>query len=313
MANVLISGGTGLIGSHLSKYLAANGFDVVILSRNKNPNSENPKISYSYWNVKDKVIDVEVVKKADHIVHLAGAGVMDKKWTEDYKKKIEDSRTKSAELIISCLKEGEHNVKSFVSASAIGWYGADSKLPGENEAFIESDMPSKDFLGETCVLWEASVEPVTAMGIRLVKLRTGIVLSNKGGAFKEYKTPLKFGLASILGSGKQIVSWIHIDDLCRMYFEGIRNNYLHGSYNAVAPEPVSEKKLILTLGQKMRNKFFIPIYVPVFSLNLIFGKRSVELLKSTTVSNKKIKATGFTFLYPSIEAAIEELVANKEE
>ena len=313
MAIVLISGGTGLIGTHLSKYLVANGFDVVILSRNKNTASKNPKISYSYWNVKDKVIDVEVVKKTDHIVHLAGAGVMDKKWTEDYKKKIEDSRTKSAELIISCLKEGDHNVKSFVSASAIGWYGADSKLPGKNEAFIESDMPSKDFLGETCVLWEASVEPVTTMGIRLVKLRTGIVLSNKGGAFKEYKTPLKFGLASILGSGKQIVSWIHIDDLCRMYFEGIRNNYLHGSYNAVAPEPVSEKKLILTLGQKMRNKFFIPIYIPSFSLKLIFGKRSVELLKSTTVSNKKIKATGFTFLYPSIEAAIEELVANKEE
>lgn len=313
MANVLISGGTGLIGSHLSKYLAENGFDVVILSRNKNPASANPKISYSYWNVKDKVIDKEVVKKADHIVHLAGAGVMDKKWTEDYKKKIEESRTKSAELILSCLKEGEHQIKSFVSASAIGWYGADAKLPGKNEPFIESDMPSKDFLGETCVLWEASVEPVTAMGIRLVKLRTGIVLSNKGGAFKEYKTPLKFGLASILGSGKQIVSWIHIDDLCRMYLEGIKNNYLHGSYNAVAPEPVSEKKLILTLGQKMRNKFFIPIYVPDFALKLILGKRSVEVLKSTTVSNKKIKATGFTFLYPSIEAAIEELVANKEE
>lgn len=313
MANVLISGGTGLIGSHLSKYLAENGFDVVILSRNKNPASANPKISYSYWNVKDKVIDKEVVKKADHIVHLAGAGVMDKKWTEDYKKKIEESRTKSAELILSCLKEGEHQTKSFVSASAIGWYGADPKLPAKNEPFIESDMPSKDFLGETCVLWEASVEPVTAMGIRLVKLRTGIVLSNKGGAFKEYKTPLKFGLASILGSGKQIVSWIHIDDLCRMYLEGIKNNYLHGSYNAVAPEPVSEKKLILTLGQKMRNKFFIPIYVPDFALKLILGKRSVEVLKSTTVSNKKIKATGFTFLYPSIEAAIEELVANKEE
>lgn len=313
MALVLISGGTGLIGSHLSKHLSENGFDIVILSRNKNSRSENPKISYSYWNVKDKVIDEEVVKKADHIVHLAGAGVMDKKWTEDYKKKIVDSRTKSAELILSCLKEGQHNVKSFVSASAIGWYGADSKLPGKNEPFIESDIPSKDFLGETCVLWEASVEPVTAMGIRLVKLRTGIVLSNKGGAFKEYKTPMKFGVASILGSGKQIVSWIHIDDLCRMYREGIQNNYLHGNYNAVAPEPVSEKELILTLGQKMRNKFFIPIYVPVFTLKLIFGKRSVELLKSTTVSNKKIKATGFTFLYPSIESAIEELVANKEE
>ena len=225
MPRVLISGGTGLIGSHLTKHLIERGFEVVILTREKDLSSSDPRISYSHWSIRNKIIDAEAVKKADHIIHLAGAGVIDKKWTSDYKKLILDSRTKSAELIISCLKENDHTVKSFVSASAIGWYGEDPKPLQRKEGFIETDLPSDDFLGETCVAWEASTEPVTALGIRLVKLRTGIVLTNVGGAFKEYKTPLKFGVAPILGNGKQVVSWIHIDDLCRMYSEALENNY----------------------------------------------------------------------------------------
>lgn len=309
MSVVLISGGTGLIGSHLTNHLLERGFEVVILSR-RNLSSDNPKISYSHWSVKDKIIDAEIVKKADHIVHLAGAGVMDKKWTNEYKKIIADSRTKSAELIIDCLKDKDHNVKTFLSASAIGWYGEDVKTGERKEGFVETDLPSNDFLGETCVMWEASTEIVTSFGIRLVKLRTGIVLSNKGGELKEFKTPLNFGVAPVLGNGKQVVSWIHIDDLCRMYSEAIENPYLNGSYNAVAPNPVTQKELILILGQKIRNRFFIPVYVPGFILKLIFGKRSIEILKSVTVTNKKIKATGFTFLYPSIESAIDDLVAN---
>ncbi|MGN6194756.1 MAG: TIGR01777 family oxidoreductase [Ginsengibacter sp.] len=310
MPVVLISGGTGLIGTALTRHLIERDYDIVILSRKKNLSSVNPKITYSYWNVTEKIIDAEVVKNADHIVHLAGAGVMDKKWTDDYKKKILESRTKSAELILSCLKKNDHHVKTFVSASAIGWYGEDAKPLERKEGFIESDLPANDFLGETCLQWESVTEPVLADGIRLVKLRTGIALSNSGGAFKEYKTPLNFGLAAILGNGKQMVSWIHIDDLCRMYCSAIEDIYLRGSYNAVAPEPVSQKKLILTLGQRMRNKFFIPVYVPSFILKLIFGKRSIELLKSATVSNKKIKATGFTFLFPSIESAVDDLITN---
>jgi uncharacterized protein (TIGR01777 family) len=311
MPTVLISGGTGLIGTHLSRHLIERGYEIIILSRDKNKTSPDPKITYSFWNVEKQIIDAAVVQKADHIIHLAGAGVMDKKWTNEYKKVILESRTKSAELIINCLKETPHQVKTFVSASAIGWYGEDAKPLERKEGFIETDLPANDFLGETCLLWEASVEPVTALEIRLVKLRTGIVLSNSGGAFKEYKAPLNFGVAPVLGNGKQMVSWIHIDDLCRMYCEAIENTYLHGSFNAVAPEPVSQKTLILTLGQKLRHRFFIPIYVPAFILKLMFGKRSIEILKTATVSNKKIKAMGFTFLYPSIEAAIEELVSKK--
>ena len=311
MPTVLISGGTGLIGTHLSRHLIERGYGIIILSRDKNKTSHDPKITYSFWNVEKQIIDAAVVQKADYIIHLAGAGVMDKKWTNEYKKVILESRTKSAELIINCLKEKPYQAKSFVSASAIGWYGEDAKPLERKEGFIETDLPANDFLGETCLLWEASVEPVTALEIRLVKLRTGIVLSNNGGVFKEYKAPLNFGVAPVLGNGKQMVSWIHIDDLCRMYCEAIENTYLHGNFNAVAPEPVSQKTLILILGQNLRHRFFIPIYVPAFILKLIFGKRCVEILKSATVSNKKIKAMGFTFLYPSIEAAIEELVSKK--
>ncbi len=308
MPVVLISGGTGLIGSRLANHLIERGYDVIILTRRKNQLPEKSKISYSYWNVEKQILDKDVVRAADYIIHLAGAGVMDHKWTNDYKKKILESRTKSAELIIDCLKENEHQLKTFVSASAIGYYGADGKILERKDGFIESDLPPKDFLGETCLLWEASVEPVTSLGIRLVKLRTGIVLSKNGGALKEFKKPLRFGIAPVFGNGKQIISWIHIDDLCRMYCEAMENKYLHGSYNAAAPSPVSQKELILVLANRMRNKFFTPVHVPAFILKFVLGKRSIEILKSATVSDRKIKTTGFTFLYPSIESAINELV-----
>ncbi|HEY9342187.1 MAG TPA: TIGR01777 family oxidoreductase [Hanamia sp.] len=310
MPVVLISGGTGLVGANLTRHLLERNYEVIILTRDKNRTSKNPKISYSYWDIKGQIIDVEAIKKADHIIHLSGAGVMDKKWTADYKKIILESRTKSAELIIKSLEENEHHVKTFVSASAIGWYGEDANPLIRREGFVETDLPAKGFLGETCLLWEAASDPVKSLGIRLVTLRCGIVLSNEGGAFKEFKTPLRFGVAAIFGNGKQIISWIHIDDLCRMYCDAIENNYLHGSYNAVAPEPVSQKKFMITLGEKMRNRFFTPIHIPVFILKLFLGKRSMEILKSATVSNKKMKAAAFTFLYPTLQAALDELTSH---
>ena len=307
MAVVLISGGSGLVGTNLTRHLIERNFEVIILTRSKNKPSDNPKISYSHWDIKNQIIDPEAIKKADHIVHLAGAGVMDKNWSTEYKKTIIKSRTESAELLIKALKEADHHVRTFVSASAIGYYGADPKPLTRPEGFVESDLPSNDFLGETCVLWEAASEPVKDMGIRRVVLRQGIVLANEGGAFKEFKTPLQFGVATIFGSGKQVISWIHIDDVCRMFCESIENETIRGAYNAVAPAPVGQKKFMTVLGEKLKGKFYIPMHVPVFILKLVLGKRSVEILKSATVSDKKIKATGFTFLYPSLEAALTEL------
>ena len=170
MPVVLISGGTGLIGTKLTRHLIEKNYEVIILQEIRINHSDNPKITYSFWDIKNQVIDAEVVKKADHIIHLAGAGVMDKKWTEEYKKQIIESRTKSAANSYKNIKENSHHVKSFVSASAIGWYGADANPLIRKEGFIETDFADDDFLGETCVLWEASVEPVAEMGIQTGKI-----------------------------------------------------------------------------------------------------------------------------------------------
>lgn len=307
MSTVLITGGTGLIGKNLTKHLLAKGYEVIILSRNKKETSENAMLSYARWNIAEQQIDVTAIAKADYIIHLAGAGVMEKKWTKDFKKEILESRTKSSEFIVKALRQNANNVKAVISASAIGWYGEDAKALKNKYGFIESDLPDNNFLGETCKLWEESIEPVIQLNKRLVKLRTGIVLSNDGGAFTEFKKPLGFGIAAILGSGKQIISWIHIDDLCRMYLYAMENENINGSYNAVAPAPVANKKLILQLAEKLRKQFYIPVYTPKFILRMVLGERSIEILKSATVNCEKIKAEGFTFLYPSLDAALKEL------
>ena len=306
MQTVLLTGGTGLIGKALTHRLLKKGFKVIVLTR-KIPSSPDVEgLQYSLWNVKDKIIDVSAIKKADHIIHLAGAGVVDKRWSEAYKKEIQNSRTQSSALLINTLKNNENKVQSIVSASAIGWYGADT-YQSKEKGFVETDPPDNTFLGETCKLWEESVDAASALGKRIVKLRTGIVLSNEGGALVEFKKPLRFGLATILGSGKQVVSWIHVDDLCRMYIDAIQYTNLQGVYNAVAPGPVSNKTLTLALAQITRGKFFIPVFVPSFILKIVLGESSIEVLKSTTVSCEKIKQTGFAFLYPSIEAALTQL------
>jgi uncharacterized protein len=308
MKTILVTGGTGMVGKALVKKLVAKHYKVIVLTRNLKNIPENENISFALWNVKIGTIDIEAVKKADAIIHLAGAGVMDEKWNEEYKKEIVDSRTKSSALLINTLKNNPHNVKTLVSASAIGWYGEDKIA---NHFFNETENAAAGFLGDTCKLWEESVEAATELSIRVCKLRIGIVLSKEGGAYKEFKTPLKFGIAAILGSGNQMISWIHIDDLCNQFIFALENEEMKGSYNAVAAVPVSNKTLTLQIAKTIRGKFFIPIHVPSFILKIMLGDRCIEILKSTTVSNEKIKATGFTYLYPSIEAAVNEIEQKK--
>lgn len=306
MPTVLITGGTGLVGKILTRQLLREGYVVIILTRSITNSSSHQNLSYAEWNIKEQNIDGQVISKADFIIHLAGAGVMDKNWTESYKNEIVDSRIKSSELLIKGLKENNNDVKAIVSASAIGWYGESKKNSAD---FVESDKADSSFLGQTCKLWEESIEPVTSLNIRLVKLRTGIVLSNDGGALEEFKKPLKFGIAGILGNGDQIISWIHIDDVCRMFRYAMENEDMAGSYNAVTPEPVSNKRLVLTLAKNQHHKFYVPLHIPEFALKLFLGQRSIEILKSASVSSEKIKAAGFTFLYPGIQAAIKQLMS----
>lgn len=280
---------------------------MIILSRSgrqTDGNNKHANLSFAKWDIQNNSIDEEAIKKADCIVHLAGAGVADKRWTAKRKKEIQESRTKSSALIVDALKRIPNNVKAVVSASAIGWYGPDPSVPN-SKSFQEEDPSDDAFLGETCRLWEESIEPVTELGKRLVKLRTGIVVGKEGGALTEFKKPIKLGVAAILGGGRQMISWIQLDDLCRMYLFAIENEHMHGAYNAVAPSPVSNKELVITLATYMRGKFFIPIHVPSFVLKIVLGEMSIEVLKSATVSCEKIKNEGFTFLYPSIEAALK--------
>lgn len=312
MATILITGGTGLVGKALGQALLKKGYQIIILSRNADKSSTIAGLSYALWNVEAQTIDRQAIEKADYIIHLAGAGVADKRWTKKRKEEIVESRVKSSQLIVDSLKTIPNKVQAVVSASAIGWYGADDLTPGKSTKFIESDPAANDFLGTTCKLWEESIEPVTQQGIRLVKLRIGIVLSKDGGALKEFIKPLKFGIASILGNGKQMISWIHIADLVNMFVFAIEKENMKGSYNAVAPQPVSNKELTLQLARS-RNKFFIPVHVPAFLLKMIIGEMSIEVLKSTTVSNDKISNDGFKFQFPDISVAVNNLlVKNKQ-
>ncbi|MBY0347881.1 MAG: TIGR01777 family protein [Hydrotalea flava] len=311
MKTVVITGGTGMVGKHLTAMLLNNGYQVIVLSRNPPGNSHHKALSYAKWDVENQLIDVEALASADAIVHLAGAGVADKRWSAKRKLAIQESRIKSSALLVDSLQTmNNFKVKTIVSASAIGWYGPDndeSKING----FIESTPPAKDFLGETCRLWEESITPVSNLGIRLVKYRIGIVLSNAGGALQAFRQPLRGGIATILGSGNQMISWIHIDDLCRLFMNALENNQLNGVYNAVANQPVTNRKLTLTLAKIQRGKWFIPVYVPSFLLKIIMGEMSIEVLKSTTVNNTKIRTAGFTFLYPEIEHALQQLKASE--
>jgi uncharacterized protein (TIGR01777 family) len=307
MATVLITGGTGLIGTALTKALLEKNYKVIILSRSKEsskPGSLHGNVSYAHWDVEKQIIDKAALAKADYIVHLAGAGIADKRWTKNRKREIKESRVKGGELIVKALQESPNKIKAVIGASAIGWYGADPQIPNPHP-FREDDEADKGFLGETCFAWEQSIQPLVATAVRVVKLRTGIVLSHEGGALKEFKRPLQFGVAAILGSGRQMISWIHIEDLVRIYIMAIENEEMRGIYNAVAPSPVSNKKFTLQLARIRKGNFFVPIYVPSFILKLVLGEMSIEVLKSATVSCEKIHYNGFTFMYPSIEVALK--------
>ncbi|MDP3392488.1 TIGR01777 family oxidoreductase [Sediminibacterium sp.] len=330
MATIMITGGTGTVGKRLTEILLEKRHSVIIVGRSGNPkqppkddaNSNNLNLTYAQWNIDAQSIDEWAIQQADYIIHLAGAGVADKRWSDARKKEIADSRINSCALIVKALSSIPNKVKGVISASAIGWYGPDNHDGADNVeggeltagankiGFTEEANPYPDFLGNTCKAWEDSIAPVTTLGKRLVILRTGIVLSNEGGALVEFKKPLLFKTAAILGSGNQMISWIHVDDLCNQYIYAIENEQMNGVYNAVAPNPVSNKTLTIELAKKICGSFYIPFYVPAFVLKIVLGEMSIEVLKSATVSSSKIENAGFQFAYPTIDAALQALTHN---
>jgi uncharacterized protein len=295
--NILISGGSGLVGTELSKMLKAKGHGVRILSRKKSNEHE-----YVLWNIAQGTIDKDALNGVDAIIHLAGEGIADGPWTDDRKVSIIESRVNSTRLLLTELQKGNHSVKAFISSSATGYYSERG-----DELLFEDAMPAKDFLGTTCVLWEQEVNKIAKLGIRTVKLRTGIVLTLDGGALKKMILPFKFGLGSALGDGKQWMSWIHIKDLCEMYMYALEQEKMQGEYNAVAPNPVPNYEFSKELANVMNRAFWAP-KVPAFILKLIFGEMSAVVLGSTRASSTKIEKAGFKFEFANLREALKDLL-----
>ena len=296
MKKVLITGGTGLIGKRLSFLLASRGYEVRILSRN---DSSNSVYKTFVWNVKSQYINDNAFKDLNHVIHLAGTGIADKRWSEKRKKEIINSRVDSTNLLYATVKRLQIPLQSFISASATGFYGSFTT----QTTFKETDKAATDFLGKVCRLWEKSIFLFNKENIRTVAFRTGIVLSKNGGALKKMKTPI----ITPLGDGKQYMPWIHIDDLCELYIKAIEDTNFEGAYNAVSTEYQSNISFSKALA-KIQKRLFIPIGAPKFILKLIFGEMSTIILNGSKVSASKIKQTGFKFKFETLEDSLKNLI-----
>lgn len=298
---VLITGGTGLVGKHLKEMFLAQNDEVVILSRTKKKSSIKG-LSYAVWDVANDQIDVEAVCSVDHIIHLAGANIGEGRWTTKQKQIIIDSRVKTADLIFKTLKENKHQVKTFVSASGADCYG----LKTTENIYKESDAFGSDFLAKVCELWEQAAHQFKTLGIRTVYLRTGVVCADKDSALQKMVQPISLGFGSALGSGKQVMSLIHIQDLCNMYLHVINNVELQGAYNAVAVNKTYHE-VTKEIAKILKKPLFMP-KVPAFMLKLLFGEMASIILEGSTVDNTKIKETSFDFKYDSLKAIMKDVL-----
>jgi uncharacterized protein (TIGR01777 family) len=296
--NILITGGSGLLGRQLTNALLGLGHTVSHLSRSP---GKNPQIKTFLWDVEQGKIDKHCIDGVDTIIHLAGAGIADKRWTEERKKEIIESRTRSIGLIYGLMKSKPHKVNTVISASGIGYYSNRG-----DELLTENSPPAPDFIGTCCVEWEKAVDEGEQFGLRILKFRTGVVLTTGGGALPQIALPVKFGLGSPLGDGKQWVPWIHHQDAIDMYLFGLNNEQLTGVFNMAAPIPVTNKELTKAVAKQMRRPFWAP-KVPGFLIKLLFGQLASLVLSSTKVSAQKIEHAGYKFKYPDVASALKEI------
>ncbi len=303
MPNILISGGTGLIGKQLRKKLQEKDYNVILLSTDA---EKVNGFSIFSWNPEEKEISKKAIEQADHIINLAGAGIGESRWTKARKQIILNSRLQSTDLLFENVKQYNKNLKSFISASAIGYYGSTTS----ETIFTETDAAANDTLGEICRQWEASADRFNELGIRTIKIRTGIVISEQGGALQKMIIPVKLGIGSALGNGKQYMPWIHINDLCDIYIKAIEDKEMKGAYNAVAPEHINNKAFTSTLAKTLHKPFWFP-NVPAFILKLILGEMSDLVLKGSRISCKKITDAGFVFRFPKLNSALNDLFNEK--
>lgn len=295
---ILITGAGGLIARELSKRLEKD-FTIRFLTRNKKHDNEFE------WNIKEKTIDATALDGVSHIIHLAGANISEKRWTDERKKELISSRVDSADLILRTLQQKKITLKSFISASGINYYGTKTT----DTIFTENDGPGNDFLSEVVVLWERAADQFKEQNLveRIVKIRTAVVLSEKDGALKKMLPTIQMGIGSPLGSGKQYMPWIHIEDICSIYEFALKNSDINGAFNAVSPQHTTNEDLTKKIAQVVKKPLFMP-NVPGFVLKLIFGELADALLEGSRASAEKIQKAGFQFKFPDLKAALENLL-----
>ena len=291
MAKILVTGGTGLVGRRLTALLTEKNHEVRILSRNpKNKNEFK-------WDFSKGSIDDKAIENIDYIIHLAGAGIAEKRWTKERKEVIVNSRVATANLIFDKIKSQNIPLKGFISASGSNYYGAQTTA----KVFKESDAVGTDFLGQVCLRWEAAANQFKDLNIPVTILRTGVVLSKTGGALEKMRTPI----VSPFGSGNQYLAWIHIDDLCNLYIKAVEEDF-EGVYNTVSPESHTNRTFSKTLAKAIKRPY-LPIAVPGLLLKLVFGELAIILLEGSRLSSGKIEKKGFVFKYIELKRALESL------
>ena len=299
--NVVLTGGTGFIGKKLTRLLLENGFSVSVLSRSVKENSEG--ISYYKWDVDAGTIDEQAILNADYVIHLAGENIGAKRWAVNRKKAILDSREKSTQLLFSCLHKHNKQLKAFVSASGVGIYGAIT-----DEVICSETTPAaSDFLGTVCQKWESATNPIRDLGIRTVQIRTGLVLGKGDGVLQQLIPLFKYKLGSAIGSGKQYMPWIHIDDLCRIYLASMLNSEMQGPYNAAINDSTNNTIFSSALAKVFGYTIWLP-NVPAFVLQLVLGEMAQLVLKGRRINSEAIEKTGFQFQFTDLEKALRDCI-----
>ena len=299
---VLITGATGLIGTELVSLLLQNGISVNYLTTSQKKIVNELNYNGFYWSPEQGLIDENCLMGVDSIINLAGANIA-KRWTNSYKQEIIESRLLSSALLFKALKNNPNQVKQIVTASGTSIYpNSDTIIYDEN-----STQVNDSFLGNVVVKWEESTDKFASLGLKVCKLRTGIVLSTKGGALVEMLKTIKLGLGSAFGSGKQIQSWIHIHDIAALYLFAIKND-LEGVYNAVSPNPVTNQELTFTIAKVLKKPLFMP-NIPKFVMKLMLGEMHELLFENRNLSAKKIEEKGFEFKYKTIDKALINILS----
>ncbi|NND77332.1 MAG: TIGR01777 family protein [Flavobacteriales bacterium] len=298
MRNILISGGSGLVGMALTRQLLSMDYQVAHLSRKK---QSVDGVKVWQWDPSEKWIEPGALNHVNTIIHLAGANIGTTKQDEKGKRILTSSRIDTAQLLFSEAQKYKASLKTFISASAIGYYG----MVSSDRIFEESDPPGKGFVPELTAEWEKAADQFKSL-CRVAKIRVAVVLDKNEGALPKMALPVNFGAGAALGTGKQWVPWIHIQDLVGIFTHIIENSQLEGVFNAVAPEHINNHNLTKAIAKVLNKPFFLP-NVPSFLLRFLFKERAALILEGSRVSGKKIIDAGFKFRFEKVEAALKEV------